>query len=56
MPAKVNINLCVGCNVCVTECLSDAITCDETAVVNEKVCDDCGDCAKVCPTGAMTME
>ena len=57
MPAKVDGEKCTGCETCVSECPSEAITmADEKAVVNEETCIDCGVCVDACPEEAISME
>jgi len=57
MPAKVDKEKCNGCESCVEECPSDAISMvDEKAVVDLEACVDCGACVDVCPAEAITME
>jgi Fe-S-cluster-containing hydrogenase component 2 len=56
MPAKVDKEKCTGCESCVGECPSEAITMtDEKADVNLDVCVDCGVCADACPAEAISM-
>ncbi len=57
MPTKVDKEKCNGCETCVEECPSEAIsTVDDKAVVDLKECVDCGVCVDVCPAEAITME
>ena len=57
MPAKVDEEKCNGCESCVEECPSEAISMvDEKAVVDLEACVDCGACVDVCPAKAITME
>jgi len=57
MPAKINKGKCTGCESCVEECPSEAISMvDDKAVVDTEVCVDCGVCVDTCPVEAITME
>jgi len=57
MPAKVDEEKCNGCESCMEECPSEAISMvDDKAVVNAEACIDCGVCVDACPEGAITME
>jgi Fe-S-cluster-containing hydrogenase component 2 len=57
MPAIVDKEKCNGCESCVDECPSEAISMNEgKAVVNEETCVDCGACVDACPEEAITME
>ena len=57
MPAKVNPAKCTGCETCVDECPSDAISMNkDKAVVSEDACIDCGVCVDACPEEAITLE
>ena len=57
MPAKVDEEKCNGCESCVEECPSEAISMvDDKSVVDLKECVDCGVCVDVCPAEAITME
>ncbi len=55
--AKVNIELCKGCFICVVNCPKKAISIQEkvnkngyqTTMVDEALCIGCGACYKVCP-------
>ena len=54
--AKVDEELCTGCQTCLTVCPYDAITREETrgiAVVSEARCTGCGTCAATCPSNAI---
>ena len=54
--AKVNEDLCCGCQTCISVCPYTAITFDEeknVSVVNEVLCKGCGTCGSTCPTGAI---
>ena len=57
MPAKVDVEKCTGCETCVAECPSEAISiADEKAVIDEEACVDCGVCVDACPEEAISME
>ena len=57
MPAIVDKEKCNGCETCVDECPSEAISMNEgKAVVNVETCVDCGACVDACPEEAITME
>jgi len=56
MPAEVNKGKCTGCESCVSECPSDAISMvDGKAQVNADSCVDCGVCIDACPEEAISM-
>ena len=48
---------CMGCSACVALCPNDVLTFEnEKAKINHiENCDRTGDCAKICPTGAITL-
>ncbi len=57
MPAKIDKGKCTGCEACVEECPSDAISMvDEKAEVDIEACIDCGVCVDACPVEAISME
>ena len=57
MAAKVDAEKCTGCESCVSECPSEAISMkDDVAVVDDDACADCGVCVDVCPVEAITMD
>ena len=57
MPAKVDKEKCTGCETCVEECPSEAISmADGKAVVDPDTCIDCGVCIDACPQQAISME
>ena len=57
MAAKVDAEKCTGCESCVSECPSEAISMvDEKAKVNPDTCVDCGACVDACPVEAISME
>ncbi len=56
MPAVVDSSKCTGCESCVGECPSDAISMnDGKAVVSEDACIDCGACIDACPVEAISL-
>lgn len=54
MVYQVNPDRCVGCEDCVEECSSLAITLeDDIAVIDEDSCIGCASCVDVCPVSAI---
>ena len=57
MAATVDKEKCDGCESCVEECPSEAISMvDNKAVINAETCVDCGVCVDACPLDAISME
>ena len=57
MPANVDKEKCTGCETCVAECPSEAISMvDEKANVDSEACIDCGVCVDACPEEAISLE
>lgn len=57
MAAKVDKEKCTGCQECVSECPSEAITMvDDKAEISADECVDCGVCVDVCSVEAISME
>ena len=57
MPAKFDTEKCTGCESCVEECPSEAISmADDKAKVDVDECVDCGACVDACPVEAISME
>ena len=57
--ARVNTELCTGCETCLTVCPYDAITRDaalKVAVISEALCTGCGTCAAACPSDAIQQD
>ena len=56
MPAVVDNAKCTGCESCVGECPSDAISMvDSKASVDADTCIDCGACIDACPVEALSL-
>lgn len=57
MSAKVDKSKCTGCETCVEDCPSEAISmADSKAVINPESCIDCGVCVDSCPVEAISLE
>ena len=57
MPVEVDQDKCTGCESCVEECPSEAISVvDEKAVIDADACVECGVCVDACPEEAISME
>ena len=57
MPVNVDKEKCNGCESCVEECPSEAISmADDTAAIDAEKCIDCGVCVDTCPSEAISME
>ncbi len=57
MSAKIDTEKCTGCESCVPECPSEAISMVEgKAKVDPNACIDCGVCVDTCPVQAISME
>lgn len=57
MPAKVDKEKCTGCESCIEECPSEAITmAEEKAVIDADACVDCGVCVDACSVEAIEMD
>jgi electron transport complex protein RnfB len=55
--ARVDVEKCSGCGVCVTRCQMRAVIVDDDkAVINYDRCIGCGLCVSTCPTHALTLE
>jgi len=56
MPAKVDKEKCTGCESCVEECPSEAISMvEQKAQVDVDTCVDCEVCVDTCPAEAISM-
>lgn len=57
MSAKVDLEKCVGCGDCVSECPTEAIKIeDDKAVIDAETCVDCGACVDICPSEAISLD
>ena len=57
MAAKVDANVCSGCETCVSACPTEAISMkDGVAFVNADDCVECGACVGECPVEAISLE
>lgn len=55
--AKVNLNLCTGCGMCVEVCPYEALILkDGKAEVNEILCEGCGTCSATCLRAAIQVK
>jgi len=55
--AKVNVNLCTGCGMCVDVCPYDALSLKDGKVeVNEVLCEGCGTCSATCLRAAIQVK
>jgi len=56
MPALVNPETCEGCEDCIEECPTEAISMkDGLAVVDPDECTDCEACMDACPNDSISM-
>jgi len=51
--ARVDEELCCSCETCIDRCPMDAISMEDTALVNTDLCIGCGVCALTCPEDAI---
>jgi heterodisulfide reductase subunit A len=57
MVAKVKLNLCTGCGMCVDVCPYDALSLKDSKVeVNEVLCEGCGTCSATCLRAAIEVK
>jgi heterodisulfide reductase subunit A-like polyferredoxin len=55
--AKLDAEICVGCETCLERCQMEALSVvDEHAVLKEDRCIGCGLCVSTCQSGALTLE
>jgi ferredoxin len=48
-------NSCSACGDCVDACARQAITLEETAVIDARRCTGCGRCIDACPQSALAL-
>ena len=54
MACIINVDECLGCGACESECPVGAIAAgDDKYVINTDECIDCGACASACPAEAI---
>ena len=46
---------CIACGACAEHCPEDAISIDDSAVIDREKCVGCGECLQRCPTGAVRV-
>jgi Fe-S-cluster-containing hydrogenase component 2 len=55
--ARLDREICVGCETCIERCQMDALAmADGAAVLNPERCIGCGLCVSTCPSGALMLE
>lgn len=57
--ARVDAELCIGCEECINRCFFDAVSMegsDSTAIIDARKCMGCGICIPTCPGDAITLE
>jgi NAD-dependent dihydropyrimidine dehydrogenase PreA subunit len=55
MPAVVDKDTCTGCEACVSECPSNAISMVDGKADISDACIDCGACIDACPVEAISL-
>jgi ferredoxin len=55
MVVKLKKDECIACGACVDACPVEAITLEETAVIDAEKCTDCGTCVEECPVDALEL-
>jgi MinD superfamily P-loop ATPase len=54
--AKINLELCVKCDLCRQNCRFDAVTAEPEYKVDHYACEGCGVCEAICPAGAVSLQ
>ena len=54
---QINLELCNGCEVCVSTCPSEAVALidGQPIIVHPEDCVYCGDCEELCPQDAISL-
>ena len=55
MAARVNKEECIACGACVDVCPVEAISLEDTAVIDAETCTSCETCVERCPAKALTL-
>ena len=53
--AQVYDDACIGCGICEDLCQFDAISIEETSIIDQETCVGCGVCARSCPEDAISL-
>lgn len=54
--AKIDLDICIECDICRKNCRFDAIYIDKGYKIDNYACEGCGVCEAICPTSAITMQ
>lgn len=52
----VNQELCIGCGLCVKDCVDGRMSVKNNVAAGPETCLECGHCVAICPKNAVTME
>lgn len=55
MKVQIDQSQCIGCGLCVKDCVARMITLKEGKAVYEGSCMQCGHCVAICPQGAVSI-
>jgi uncharacterized Fe-S center protein len=53
---KISASACIACGACADNCPSDAITVDDSAVIDNDKCIGCGECIAICQEDAVEFD